>query len=365
MVLLPAPSSAPSLFCAPSDPPPPAAGGASRASTPRPDAPPSPVAASDAAPSPARRALSPARRALERAATAAALLDGLGDPRLRGRVRLGSWLAEQLAQRQREARLATGLADVDRLLGGGFPRGCLSEITGAPSSGRTSLALTLATAATRAGEVAAWIDTADALDPTSLEAAGVDLGRLLWVRAPGARDALRCTERLLEAGGFALVVLDLQRPSDAERDPRARRDAGRPRRQPAPAIVTDPPEAAARLPYPSGARSATSATWLRLTHCASASGTALVLMGERPLVGPFATLVVDLRAIRLRFASRPEWLEGLETRVALARHRFGPTEGFAPVCWKVPPVEASPGEAPPRACDDFEPRPRVRDGSGA
>jgi hypothetical protein len=357
MVLLPAPSSAAPLSCAPSDPPPPAAGEASRATAPRPGAPPSPAAAPAAVPS-------PARRALERAATAAALLDGLGDPRLRGRVRLGSWLAEQLAQRQREARLATGLADVDRLLGGGFPRGCLSEITGAPGSGRTSLALTLATAATRAGEVAAWIDAADALDPTSLEAAGVDLGRLLWVRAPGARDALRCTERLLEAGGFALVVLDLQRPGDAEREPRALRDAAPPRRRAAPAIAAAPPEAAVGVPYPSGARSGTkgdtSATWLRLTHCASASGTALVLMGTRPLVGSFATLVVDLRAIRLRFASRPEWLEGLETRVALARHRFGPTEGFAPVCWKIPPVEA-----PPHACDDLESRPRVRDGSGA
>ena len=32
---------------------------------------------------------------------------------------------------------------MDRLLGGGFPRGRLSEIAGPPSSGRTSLALSL------------------------------------------------------------------------------------------------------------------------------------------------------------------------------------------------------------------------------
>ena len=33
--------------------------------------------------------------------------------------------------------IATGIADIDRLLGGGFPRGRLSEIAGAASSGRT------------------------------------------------------------------------------------------------------------------------------------------------------------------------------------------------------------------------------------
>jgi hypothetical protein len=87
--------------------------------------------------------------------------------------------------------------------------------------------------------------------------------------------------------------------------------------------------------------------WLRLTRCASASATALVLLGREPALGSFAALAVDLRATRARFAERPAWLEGLEARLALARHRFGSTEGFAPVCWKVPPVarvESEPDE---------------------
>lgn len=228
------------------------------------------------------------------------------DPaRLHPALRTGRRLAEDLAQQAGAPRLATGLDAVDRLLGGGFPRGRLSEITGSASSGRTSLAVALAAAATRAGEVAAWVDPPDALDPASLEAAGVDLERLLWVRPSRSRDALRCTERLLLAGGFALVVLDLHPPAPEGR-----------------ALRTD----------------ARTSAWLRLTRCASASATALVLIGREPILGPFASVAVDLQATRLRFAERPAWLEGLEARLAITRHRFGSTEGFAPVCWKVPPV---------------------------
>ena len=62
-------------------------------------------------------------------------------------------------------RLATGIDALDALLGGGFPRGRVSEITGPLSSGRTSLALALLAAATRAGEIAAVVDAADAFDP--------------------------------------------------------------------------------------------------------------------------------------------------------------------------------------------------------
>lgn len=218
-------------------------------------------------------------------------------PLIRPLIRLGGGLSEA------PARLSTGIEPVDRLLGGGFPRGHLSEIAGPLSSGRTSLVLTLSAAATRAGEVVAWIDGTDAFDPASARDAGIDLGRLLWVRAPSVREALRGAERLLTARGFALVVLDLCRAADL-------------------------PAASALAP----------AGWMRLAHAAAASGTVLVVLGRDRLVGSHAALVVDLRAIRLRFATSPTWLEGIEARVALTRHRLGPSEGFASVHWKVPPL---------------------------
>ena len=86
--------------------------------------------------------------------------------------------------------LATGIPAIDRLLGGGFPGGRLSEIAGPLSSGRTSLALALLARTTRAGAIAAVVDAADAFDPASAEVAGANLERVLWVRAPRLREAL-------------------------------------------------------------------------------------------------------------------------------------------------------------------------------
>src|SRR6185295_11951013 len=72
--------------------------------------------------------------------------------RLPGKVWLGSAPVEPIR------RLASGIAAFDEALGGGLPRGRLSEIVGAPSSGRTALIHAFLAAATRRGEIAAVID---------------------------------------------------------------------------------------------------------------------------------------------------------------------------------------------------------------
>jgi recombination protein RecA len=79
-----------------------------------------------------------------------------------------------------------GVAELDALLGGGFPRGSLVEVCGTASSGRTSLSLALLAQATARQEACAFVDVSDALDPVSVAAAGVDTRRLLWVRCGGA-----------------------------------------------------------------------------------------------------------------------------------------------------------------------------------
>src|SRR5678815_3886941 len=78
--------------------------------------------------------------------------------------------------------LPTGIPAVDRCLHGGLPRGQLSELAGQCSAGRMTLLLQLMAAATRRGEIVAFVDTHDRLDVASAAAAGVDLSRLLWVR---------------------------------------------------------------------------------------------------------------------------------------------------------------------------------------
>ena len=92
-----------------------------------------------------------------------------------------------------------------------FPRGRISEIHGAASSGRTTLLYSvLAEATARGRESCALIDVDNAFDPGSAAAAGVDLHRLLWVRcAANVGHAMRVTDMLLQGNGFGLVALDM------------------------------------------------------------------------------------------------------------------------------------------------------------
>lgn len=82
----------------------------------------------------------------------------------------------------------SGVAELDAVLGGGFPRGSLVELCGAASSGRTSLAFSLLAQATERQEACAFVDVCDCLDPLSLAAAGVELPRLLWIRCGESGD---------------------------------------------------------------------------------------------------------------------------------------------------------------------------------
>jgi recombination protein RecA len=89
--------------------------------------------------------------------------------------------ASQLDIRPAPEMVSSGIPALDTLTGG-LPRGCLTEICGPASSGRTTLLLAALAAATQRGEFCAVVDASDALDPQSAAAAGVELDRLLWVR---------------------------------------------------------------------------------------------------------------------------------------------------------------------------------------
>jgi recombination protein RecA len=89
--------------------------------------------------------------------------------------------ASRLAIRPLPEMVSSGIAALDCLTDG-LPRGCITEICGPASSGRTSVLLAALEAATHRAECCALIDASDALDPHSVAAADVDLDRLLWVR---------------------------------------------------------------------------------------------------------------------------------------------------------------------------------------
>ena len=167
-----------------------------------------------------------------------------------------------------------GVAPVDALLEGGLPVGAISEVTGPESSGRTSLTLAFLAKRTEGGQVCAWVDAGDAFDPESAAASGVSLKQLLWVRCrnesgltrskPWTRldQALRATDLLLQAGGFAAIVLDL---GDME------------------------PAHAMRIPL---------TTWFRFRQAADRTRCSLVILGKTPYAQSSAAVVLESAPFR-------------------------------------------------------------------
>ena len=112
-----------------------------------------------------------------------------------------------------DERAAMGVPALDTALGGGLPRGQLSEIIGARSAGRTTVLFHALAASAARGEAVALVDPSDRFDPGSASALGLDVRRLLWVRGTGdaasATTALKAMSLILQAGNFGLIAIDL------------------------------------------------------------------------------------------------------------------------------------------------------------
>ena len=200
---------------------------------------------------------------------------------------LASWLVplerlEQQRKQDKQRRRGSGIAALDELLGGGWPRGALSEIAGARSSGRTAVVLAALARALAAGEAAALVDAAGpggALDPRAAVAAGIPLHELLWIRCAPA-DALKAVDLVVAAGGFGVVALDLC-------------------------------DGKCRVP---------DAAWIRLTHRAREQGTSVLVVNGARRLGSFATMAVELGQTRPSFLQDgPALFAEVRTRAALVR----------------------------------------------
>jgi hypothetical protein len=105
--------------------------------------------------------------------------------------------------------LTTGIAEIDAL-STGLPRSAITEITGATSSGRTSVLLSVLAQATWGDEACALIDMGDRFDPASAALAGIALDRLLWIRCTNNLErAFKATDLVVQSGGFGLIILDM------------------------------------------------------------------------------------------------------------------------------------------------------------
>ena len=176
----------------------------------------------------------------------------------------------------------TGITALDARIGGGFPRGQLSEVVGRRSSARASVVMRTLAAATARGELTAIVDVLDMFDAGSAAAAGIALDRLLWVRGhvvvnPGfCRDlnqraleqAVKALTLILQAGNFGVVVFD---------------------------AAEAPATALKRLPF---------TTWLRLQRIIEGSPTACLLAGPEPMARSSAGATVELEIKNSEFGIR-------------------------------------------------------------
>ena len=226
---------------------------------------------------------------------------------------------------RKEGRLTCGIAPVDTLIGG-LARGRISEITGPISSGKTTIAASFASAASRRGEVVGWVDVPRAFDPRSLEAAGADLARILWLsfhqkpastrsgfmsqprerfsRERERRIELKAAELLLEAGGFGLVVIDF---------------------------------GAMRFPLSQSAS-------LRLARAAERSGSAVLALASHRVCGTFAALTLSMSKLRASFSRMnthaPTLFDGLRLEASVERNKLGLFGDSAQLFAAVDPLSA-------------------------
>jgi hypothetical protein len=230
--------------------------------------------------------------------------------------------ASRLDVRPAPEMVSSGIPQLDSLTGG-LARGCLTEICGTASSGRTSVLLFALARATQRGEVCALVDASDAFDPASAAAAGMEMSRLLWVRcgekypsrkhpSPArkagcaktdtyqsmpSRDSyqgmpsgipqvaekrfgfsrwesqlgqmLKVTDLLLQSNGFGMIVLDL-----------------------------------GDVPVPS-ARRIPLASWFRFRRAIEHTPTALLVLEQQPIAGSCSSVLVKVSGARSQVSENP------------------------------------------------------------
>jgi hypothetical protein len=232
---------------------------------------------------------------------------------LRGFQSAGSWPAgvevtpaSRLEVRPAPEMVSSGIHELDALTGG-WPRGCLTEICGSASSGRTSVLLAALAQATQRGEACAMVDSSDALDPASAAAAGVVMGRLLWIRcgkqnSPQSHPStsfragsvteklnqkslrgvffketefdrkrksfekrleqvLKITDLLLQSNGFGMIVLDL---------------------------ADIPVRSARRIPL---------ASWFRFRRAVEHTPTVLLVIEQQPIAGSCSSVLLQVSGV--------------------------------------------------------------------
>ncbi len=105
--------------------------------------------------------------------------------------------------------IPTGSIALDIALGvGGIPQGRVTELYGAESSGKSTVAYHVMASAQRQGSMVAYIDAEHALDPSYAGRCGIDIESLLVSQPDSAEQALEICEYLVRSNAVGVVVID-------------------------------------------------------------------------------------------------------------------------------------------------------------
>lgn len=107
-------------------------------------------------------------------------------------------------------RISTGILELDLAIGGGIPRGRVTEFFGPEGSGKTNGALGCIREAQKLDKVSkqAFIDVEGTWDPIWAAAMGVDVSRVYVIRPDFAEHTSDAMQLLITADDINLIVLD-------------------------------------------------------------------------------------------------------------------------------------------------------------
>ncbi len=115
----------------------------------------------------------------------------------------------EAAERLTTEVIPTGSLALDVALGaGGIPRGRVTEIFGAESAGKSTLAIHIMAETQKLGGLAAYIDVEHAMDPVYAGHCGLDVESLLIAQPDSAEQALDITEQLVRSGAIDSIIID-------------------------------------------------------------------------------------------------------------------------------------------------------------
>jgi recombination protein RecA len=103
---------------------------------------------------------------------------------------------------------STGCFSLDRVFGKGMPKGRIVDIFGAPSGGKSTLAMFIVAQIQKRGGKAAWIDAEFSFTSDYAKKIGVNTEELLLVQPNCGEDAFKIITDLIPTGEVDIIVVD-------------------------------------------------------------------------------------------------------------------------------------------------------------